>query len=326
MMGNREIREEAWRLLWQAKWFWRLLGGSILLSVCTQVVYAVLDGVLYRLGVFNLTALSNALEAKARTGAALPEFTVNLAVQFASSLVLQAFFMFILCAIALYGNTTLLLRTVDDKEEDWLKAAFGGFKMPLGLSWLFFRLVVVYVAWYVLALLPGAAMFGVLAVKMPLTSTVESSAVYAFVTVVAASLVMAIICIPLYRYRYLFRLKADNPDWSAGRCFRECVALVDGAKWRIFVHDCSYWRTLLVPLLWFALLCIAAVVAFAGQAMGWWSLSGARVYVVAIGVIVLVVSYLALIILMMVIALYIGVGQTVLYREISAEKGLLRQQ
>jgi membrane protein YdbS with pleckstrin-like domain len=165
-------------------------------------------------------------------------------------------------------------------------------------------------------------MFGVLAVKMPPPLTVESAAVYAFVTVVAASLVMAIVCIPFYRYRYLFRLKADNPDWSAGRCFRECAALVDGAKWRMFMHDCSYWRILLMPLLLCVLLCVAAVAA---QTMGWWNLSGARVYAVAVGVLVLVVSYLALLVFIMVAVLYIGVGQTVLYREISAEKGLRRR-
>ena len=326
MKSNREIREEAWRLLWQAKWFWRLLGGAILLNVCMQVVYAVLDGVLYRLGVFNLTALSNAIEAKARTGAAMPEFTVDLAVQFVSSLMLQLFCMFILCAISHYGNSSLLLRAVDDEEEGWLKVAFGGFRMPLGLAWLFFRITLVFMLWYVLAMLPGAAIFGAIAGSMPSASTLLGAAVYVLAAVVAVCTAIAIVCIPFYRYRYLFRLKADNPDWSAGRCLKECVALVDGAKWRVFVHDCSYWRILLVPLLLVVLACAGVTILVVGPKLGWWDLPGASTPVMVAGMLVLLVSYLGLLVAMMVAGFYIGVGQTVLYREISVEKGLRRRQ
>ena len=51
MQTNLEIRDEAWRLLWERKWFWKLLGAAILLQVCSQAVVTIVNGIVYRLGV-----------------------------------------------------------------------------------------------------------------------------------------------------------------------------------------------------------------------------------------------------------------------------------
>ena len=87
MQTNSEIRNEAWRLLWERKWFWKLLGAAILLQVCSQVIITIVNGVVYRLGVFNITAMTNMIEERIP----LPEFTPRIILELASSTVLIFF-------------------------------------------------------------------------------------------------------------------------------------------------------------------------------------------------------------------------------------------
>ncbi len=318
MRSNSEIRESAWRLLWQGNWFWKLLGGAILLNVCSQVVYAVLNGMLYRFGVFGMTALTNALEEYRKNGTPLPDVTPSLVAQFASSTVLTLFFAFIMAGIAAYGNSALVLRAADEKSEDWLKAAFGGFAIPLDLAWLFFRISLIFVFWTVMALVPsGAVVWLAMKVAQP------ASPPYVLAIIAALCLYVAILCIPFYRYRYLFRVKADHTEWAAGRCIGECAALTEGYKWRCFVHDCSYWKILLAPLL-LLLVCVAGVCVVAIPAVRQLCPEEARMAVAAAGALVVIISYLVFVVFAVVIGFYIGVGQTLLYRDILQERA--RQQ
>ena len=313
MRSNSEIRESAWRLLWQGSWFWKLLGGAILLNVCSQVVYAVLNGMLYSVGAFGMTALTNALKEYARNRTPLPDMTPGLVVQFASSTALTLFFGFIMAGIASYGISTLLLRAADEKNEGWLKAAFGGFAIPLDLAWLLFRVSLIFVLWNVVALVPSGAVVWT-AVKVDPPAPTYFLAVFA-----ALSMYVAIMCIPFYRYRYLFRIKADHPDWAAGRCIGECAALTEGSKWRCFVHDCSYWKILLAPL-FLLLVCAVGVCGATIPAVRQLCPEGARMVVAAAGALLFVVSYLVFIVFAVVIGFYNGVGQTLLYRDILQEK------
>ena len=74
--------------------------------------------------------------------------------------------------------------------------------------------------------------------------------VFAMAAWAAFALAVApVMCGPFYRYRYVFRLKADHPDWTALQCMRGCSELTYGFKWRSFKLDCSYWRTLLLVVL-----------------------------------------------------------------------------
>ena len=319
MQTNSEIRNEAWRLLWERKWFWKLLGAAILLQVCSQVIITIVNGVVYRLGVFNLTAMMNMIEERIP----LPEFTPRIILELASSTVLIFFLSFILGGIALYGNSRLQLRAVDDNDESWMKTAFSGFKIPLELAWLTFRVSLVYIFWMVLALIPTAALVALFFSAVPTPQTpVELSMSVAVVTL-ASVIFIAIYCIPFYKYRYLFRIKADHPDWSAGECMRHCRELVCGSKWRIFVHDCSYWRILLGALL--PLLVIMMVVLIAAPILGGGHASApthsaAAVVGVVFGVLAMLASYIALLVFGAISVHYIGVGQTILYREISRTK------
>ena len=91
--------------------------------------------------------LQSRSQSKARgTGKSFPqvsEFTPRIILELASSTVLIFFLSFILGGIALYGNSRLQLRAVDDNDESWMKTAFSGFKIPLELAWLTFRVSLV---------------------------------------------------------------------------------------------------------------------------------------------------------------------------------------
>jgi hypothetical protein len=283
------------------------------------VIITIVNGVVYRLGVFNITAMTNMIEERIP----LPEFTPRIILELASSTVLIFFLSFILGGIALYGNSRLQLRAVDDNDESWMKTAFSGFKIPLELAWLSFRFSVVIFFWLFLAFIPSVAVGSIFFAAVPSPQTpVELSLAVADVTI-AASIFIAIYCIPFYKYRYLFRIKADHPDWSAGECMRHCREIVYGSKWRIFVHDCSYWRILLGALL--PLLVIMAVVLLAtailgGRSAGAPTPSAAVAVGAAFGVVAMLAAYLALLVFGAISVHYIGVGQTILYREISRTK------
>jgi hypothetical protein len=196
----------------------------------------------------------------------LPQFTPRLIWEFSSSTALSLFFAFILGGIALYGNSRLQLRAVEDNSESWMKTAFSGFKIPLELAWLTFRVSLVYTFWMVLAFIPAVAVGALFFTAVPTPQTPAELSMSVAVVTLASVIFIAIYCIPFYKYRYLFRIKADHPDWSAGECMRHCREIVYRSKWRIFVHDCSYWRILLGALL--PLLVIMAVVLLATAILG----------------------------------------------------------
>jgi len=315
MKSNLEIRNEAWSLLWERKWFWKLLGAAILLQVCSQAIVTVVNGIVYRLGVFNLTALMNLRQENMP----LPEFTPRIIWEFASSTALSFFFAFILGGIALFGNSRLQLRAVEDNSESWMKVAFSGFKIPLELAWLTFRMSLVFMFWMILALVPAVALAALFFTAVPAPQTVVELAAAVAVVTIASSLFIAIYCVPFYKYRYLFRIKSENPDWSAGVCMKHCRELVYGSKWRIFKHDCSYWRILLgalLPLLVMmaAMLLVAATIGSGPVAQ---TRSAATVVGLLFAAVAMIAAYVALLVFGAISVQYIGVGQTILYREIS---------
>ena len=129
------------------------------------------------------------------------------------------------------------------------------------------------------------------------------------------------ICIPFYRYRYLFRIKAERPDWSAGQCMESCRELTDGCKWRIFSHDCSYWRIILLALLPLAVVAVSGgMLILASRMRAVEAAFSAHAVLAAFGVFAFLLAYLLFIALFAITAAYMSVGQTILYREISRRK------
>ncbi len=301
MQSDIEIRNEAWRLLWKHNWFWKLLGAGILLQVCSQAIVTIVNGIVYRLGVFNITAAMNLMQSRQP----LPDLTPRIMWEFASSTFLYFFFAFILGGIAYYGNSVLLLRSTEDKGEGWLKAAFSGFKMPLELAWLSFRIFLVYLFWSLLAAIPCTAILAAVELVAPQPSSVAEAMAYTVAFSLSAAIFIAIVSIPFYRYRHLFRIKADRPEWSAGECMKSCRELTSGNKWRIFKHDCSYWRILLL-----AMVLLMALVAEILVILGMKASPDA-----ALGIVTQLTNTAGVTVLMISV-MHIGVGQTILYRSL----------
>ena len=123
-----------------------------------------------------------------------------------------------------------------------------------------------------------------------------------------AYLVLAII--PAYRYRFLFLVKAENPDLSIRETFRKCRDLMEGHKWESFLLDCSYWKPITLVLV--ALMAVACGVA----------LAIAFKDIVAIAALAgLVALFLFFVALAGAIVLgqYISVGQGFLYEELKQQ-------
>ena len=100
-----------------------------------------------------------------------------------------------------------------------------GFRRPLEAAWLMFLINFKVFLWSLLLIVPG---------------------------IVAA-----------YRYRQVWYVKAQHPDWSAAECIAQSSRLMDGCKWKAFVFDLSY-----IPWLLLAGVCAGMSIllgsAFAG--------------------------------------------------------------
>lgn len=311
MRSNIEFRNLAWKRLWTDKWFGRLFGGGILLTLCGYAVNTVISGILGRLGVQDWQDyyLARAQNIKDLT-TPVPNLTGDYIFTATSATVFQSFIGYIMTAIAAYGAAVILLRCLKNEEEGWLGAAFGGFKDPFGMLWLFVRGMLIYFGWMLSALLPIGVIAGVCvpAVKPMLESApLLAASVMAIAFTLGIGILLAVCCIPFYRYRFLFLVKADHPDWSAGVCIRSCKALMEGHKMESFKLDCSYWKpiTMVLVLVMMAVTAILLVVLLKDNKM-LAALLGLG------GVLALFASFAGGIVL----AQYIGVGQGFFYQDL----------
>lgn len=308
MKSNVEFRNLAWKRLWTDHWFGRLFGGGLLLGLCGYAVQVVLSGILGRLHVQSWMEYAQAVaQNRQDLTTPVPNLTADFISQATSSTVLTLFLSYIMAGIAAYGCAVLLLRCLRNEEDGWLGAAFSGFAMPFGLLWLLVRVVLVFVGWAIVALgvpafIAGAACLfakalpdGVLAVCVGVG--------------VAAGLSWAIFiyCIPFYRYRFIFLVKAEHPDWGAGVCMKHCRELMRGNMMRSFRLDCSYWKpiTLLLVLVMAAMAAFLLVALLKDNAM-------LAVLVGLGGVLALLASFAGGIVLVQ----YVHVGQGFLYEEL----------
>lgn len=262
MRTNIEFRNLAWKRLWTDKWFGRLFGGGLLLGFCGYAVNIIIGGILGRLGVQDWQDyyVAVALNRKDLT-TPVPNLTGNYIFTATSASVLEAFIGYIMTAIAAYGAAVILLRCLKNEEEGWLGAAFGGFKDPFGMLWLFIRLMLIYIGWTIVSIFPLGVIAGASfpVVKPMLESEpLLAAASLSLVFTLGISIFLAIYCIPFYRYRFLFLVKAEHPDWSAGECIRSCRALMEGHKMESFKLDCSYWKP--IALLVLVMLLVVAVI------------------------------------------------------------------
>ncbi len=311
MRTNIEFRNLAWKRLWTDKWFGRLFGGGLLLSFCGYAVNTVIGGILGRLGVQDWQDyyVAVALNRKDLT-TPVPNLTGNYIFTATSASVLEAFIGYIMTAIAAYGAAVILLRCLKNEEEGWLGAAFGGFKDPFGMLWLFVRFVLIYLGWMLSALFPVGVIAGIFfPVSKPMLESAPllAASVMAIAFTLGIGILLAVHCILFYRYRFLFLVKAEHPDWSAGECIRFCRALMEGHKMESFKLDCSYWKPIaLVMLLMLLVVAVIPLVAL-------FKVSGP---VLALLALVAFFAFSACFAGAIVLGQYIGVGQGFFYQDL----------
>ena len=276
MSSNVEFRNLAWKRLWADHWFGRLFGGGLLLSLCGYAANTVIGGVLNRLGVqtwqdYYLARVQNLRDLTTP----VPNLTNDFVFQATSSGVLSMFIGYIMAGIAAYGTAAILLKCLKNEENGWLGAAFGGFRDPFGMLWLMIRYILVYIGWGLFLLIPPLGIW--------------------------------LLIIAFYRYRFLFLVKAEHPDWSAGACMKRCRELMKGHKMDSFRLDCAYWK----PIALVMLLAFAATVVGASAAL--FRDSGPMAAVLGFA------AFLALIVSVgfsIVLGQYISVGQGFLYLDL----------
>lgn len=311
MRSNVEFRNLAWKRLWADHWFGRLFGGGLLLMLCGYAVNVVIGGILGRLGVQDWQDyyMAVAMNRKDLT-TPVPNLTGDYIFQATSATVFESFIGYIMTAIASYGAAVVLLRCLKNEEEGWLGAAFGGFKDPFGMLWLFVRLMLIYLGWLLVALLPVGVIIGVCipAIKPMLeTAPLQASILLSCAFSLALAVCLAVYCIPFYRYRFAYLFKAEHPDWSAGGCLRSCKALMEGHKWQSFKLDCSYWKpiTLVLALLLMVVVAVGLAVAFKDNTM-----------LVALLSLIALFSFFGALAGGVVLGQYIGVGQGFFYQDL----------
>ena len=311
MKSNTEFRELAWKRLWADHWFGRLFGGGLLLSLCGYAANVVIGGILGRLGVqswqdYYLARVQNLRDLTTP----VPNLTNDFIFQATSSGFLSMFIGYIMAGIAAYGSAVILLRCLRNEENGWLGAAFGGFRDPFGMLWLFVRYILIFVGWGLLCVFPLGLVAGVcypLLKSMTEVSFVVTSLMSVLISLAVTSVFLAFL-VPFYRYRFLFLVKAEHPDWSAGECIRSCRALTDGHKMESFRLDCSYWKPITLLLLLSVLMCCGTAFIACGGILA------------AFGGTVLLASFVGLLIAVIILSQYISVGQGFLYEDLKANQ------
>ena len=312
MKSNVEFRELAWKRLWADKWFGRLFGGGLLLALCGSAVQVVLSGILGRLGVMSWLDYAQVVaEHRQDPTVTVPQLTDAFISQASSSTVLTLFFSFIMAGIASYGGAVILRKCLANDGKDWLGEAFGGFRNPFGMLWLQLRYWLIFFFWGILAWLPVGMSVGISIPLMKrfaeanLTLTV---AVVTLLTSVGVAALFAIYAVPFYRYRFLWLIKAEHPDWGAGACIAASRKLMKGNKFKSFKLDCSYWKAITLMLLPLLVLALTILV-------NEWQCGEGPQGVATIGAVAFV-CLVAFLPLAIVVPKYISVGQGFLYEEL----------
>ena len=314
MKSNAEFRELAWKRLWADHWFGRLFGGGLLLGLCGYAVQIVLSEILGCLGVLSwFDYLQVSAQNRQDLTTPVPQLTPDFISQASSSTVLTVFFSFIMAGIASYGCAVIWKKCLANDEQNWLSEAFGGFKCPFGLLWLQLRYWLISLCWGILAIIPLGVALGIsflLATNFAESNLVLTGMAVTVLMSLGVGAVLAINCIPFYRYRFLWLVKAEHPEWSAGECLRSCKAMMEGHKMASFKLDCSYWK----PITLLLLIMVVAVAALSSVAL----LKDTVLLAVLMGLLG-VFALLACLAGGIVLGQYIGVGQGLFYLELNEE-------
>lgn len=203
MRSSKEIREEAWSLLWKNNHIWKLFGVWVLQMI-------ILLGVVLTLS--TLTGFNENAEG-------LIQLVGNL-----------------LQAVIALGMGAALLGIVRGEEGSVLSDSFLGYLYPFRA---FFAQMVagfVILAW---AFVPIVILVGILTMVAHSGGEVNSAMIG--VAGLAYLIAFIIVLTVSYRYRQLWFIKADDPSSGAFAAIKRSAKMMDGHKWRLFKLDMSYW-------------------------------------------------------------------------------------
>lgn len=308
MKNNAELKALAWKRLWADHWFGRLFGGMILLGVVGYAVQGVLGGILEGFGVMSWPDYLQLLVVhRADATISVPELTSEFISRATSSTVLTLFISFIMSGIAAYGSAVILKRCLANDEKGWLGAAFGGFAAPFGMLALFLLLWFIWIGYTLLASALPALLFVFCFGSLERMLSPGMDLVVGVGAALCLSLAILVLCIPFYRYRFVWLVKVDHPDWGALQCLRSCRELMTGNLMKSFRLDCAYW----LPI---TLLLLLVLVPLAAVAVGY--TIGSKALIV-LGTLMCVAAGVPA---GWVVSAYVRVGQGFLYEELKAAR------
>lgn len=306
MKANKEIRAEAWGLLWREGWFMRLLAVGVILSV---VMIGALLGLYFAYKALGVESLSDFQRAKLNAAAAGLDFTApssEASMRMWLGSLFQNFIQHLFSGLVMFGMVSVLLKAVRRDAKGWFASAFGGFQMPFSAFWLWFRVQFQTALWMLMTLVPTMVVVSVVLNVLGFAPTSPGGLLVIFLGCLPAALVFLWV---LYRYQLAWFLKAEHPEWRAGRCIARSVELMRGLKRRAVSLDCSYW-------LWILLLIPFLVPnGLLGYAIATDSFGNLSALQLAMGGVSLLLS----VTLGMVVYWYIALGHAIFYREIQQE-------
>lgn len=226
MKSCKEMRAEALGIC-KGKWYWRLATAIGVLYAIMLTAIGVMKSLYHNMGIQTWTDFLSAKLQAAQQGLGYSVPSVRAAFDLAGASAFETFITYVFSAILAVGIASVALKAIRNDETNWFSGALGGFKRPLGMTWLLIVMNLRIFLWSLLFLIPGI--------------------------------------VAIYRYRQAWFIKAEQPEKSAGECLTESGRLMRGYKWKAMVFDFSYiWWYL---LLWGVLFIIITAIVLAKSSL-----------------------------------------------------------
>lgn len=199
MKSNKEILRESFRRVLSGKWFWRILVVSMLLGTVNNLANQLVDEIFVKYGI---QTWFDYLEAKIRAllsgvDCAVPSQAI--AMQMNGATAFSVFMALIFGGIALFGMTSVTLKSAKLEDRGWFRDSLAGFARPLGLAWLGFAVMFRVTVLALFFILPG----------------------------IVAS----------YSYSQCWNIKVENPDWTPSQCIAASRRMMRGNRMQRFTLD-----------------------------------------------------------------------------------------
>lgn len=280
MTNCSQIRAFAWNRLWKGRWFWKLFAVTLFMQICMRIVFSFLASTFEALGIDDWMTYGEAWIRNWQDQVTpIPKLTEAYILHATGAMVFAGFLGLVLIGITAYAGAIVLLKCLKDDRDRWFADSLAGFKMPFGLFGLAFVRSLIGFVWVGLyGLIPSAAvLYGCRSYLLSFADspTFVGGAVLSLIAMAIFAWIVFCTLVPFYRYRFLYLIKAQHPDYSVRECIRASREWMKGRAWESFKLDCSYWKIItldLVFILAFAVLCLLdfyAYILIANDALIW---------------------------------------------------------